>query len=56
MDKILRIYRKGKAFGFCECGYEGEDFRIYDEAPTINDPDPMNEIFECPKCKHGNII
>jgi hypothetical protein len=42
--------------GTCRnCGYEGTGFRRYNEPKTRSNPDPVNEIFECPKCKYGNI-
>ena len=38
------------------CQFEGEGFIYYDEKLTKDNPDPVNELLECPKCKHGTLI
>ena len=43
---------------YSECGackFEGEGFKLYDEKQTTDNSDHVREIWECPKCKHGNI-
>ena len=55
-DYSYREYQNCTDYNECgACRFEGEGFKLYDEKQTTGNPDPVREIWECPKCKHGVI-
>lgn len=56
-DTIIKVYRSYTLDSSCiKCNYTGDGFKVYDEKRTLANPDPVNEIAECPKCQHGVIL
>ena len=58
MEKtIVRNYKNTEINWDCSnCHFEGDGFLEYNEKLTSENIDPVNDLAECPDCKHGNII
>ena len=54
--KNRTYYKDWKEYKCSSCQFEGEGFICYDEKLTKDNPDPVNELLECPECKHGTLI